>query len=397
MKKSLNVYLFFYFFILLIFSYIFLFTKHEVGNDSTISEWFINYEGGFTKRGIVGQIAIELSRYFQSSLRWTIFVLQILTVTIYFFLLFNFLKKLKFEKVIILSIFTPIFILYPVAEIEVLARKEIIVFSFFLLYLLIPRNSNYKIFSLVLFLTLSMLIWEPVIFFFPLILIFEIIENDIQRFDKNFIKIISSFIPSLIIALIIIFNPLNSEEHEVMASVLKNDFGQDCYMSCERILSVKISDNFQQVTDRYSFEVFLRYSLIIIIGFFPLGVLFKNSYLKNNKLFIFKYFSEPINTFSLSLLPIIVLFAMAFDWGRWVNISYVFLALIYFQLILNNYLILDVKKLRQNFLYKIKGIIFLIFFIIFCFGWNPKTAVSGDVASFPGYRIPYNIFKILSN
>ena len=61
MKKSLDVYLFYYFLILLIFSYIFLFTKHEVGNDSTISEWFINYEGGFTKRGIVGQIAISPS------------------------------------------------------------------------------------------------------------------------------------------------------------------------------------------------------------------------------------------------------------------------------------------------------------------------------------------------
>ncbi len=397
MKKSLDVYLFYYFFILLIFSYIFLFTKHEVGNDSTISEWFINYEGGFTKRGIVGQIAIELSRYFQTSLRWTIFILQTLTVTLYFSLLFNFLKKLKFERIIILSIFTPIFILYPVAEIEVLARKEIIVFSLFLIYLLIPRSSSFKLFSLVFFLTLSMLIWEPVIFFFPLILVFEIIENNIQKFDLNLIKIISSFIPSLIIALIIIFNPLNGREHEVMALVLKNEFSQDCYMSCDRILSVKISDNIQQVTDRYSFEVFLRYSLIIIIGFFPLGVLFKNSYLKNNKLFIFKYFGKPINTFFIALLPITVLFAMAFDWGRWVNISYVFLALIYFQLILNNYLILDIKKLRQNFLYKIKGVTFVTFFIIFCFGWNPKTAVSGDVASFPGYRIPYNIFKILSN
>jgi hypothetical protein len=31
------------------FSVIFLFEKHNVGNDSTISEWIINYQGGFTK------------------------------------------------------------------------------------------------------------------------------------------------------------------------------------------------------------------------------------------------------------------------------------------------------------------------------------------------------------
>ena len=166
--KKLKSYLFFYFLILLSFSYFYLFIKHQVGNDSTISEWLINYEGGFTKRGIVGQLAIELSRFFKTNLRWIIFLLQSFTVTVYFFLLFNLLKKLNYERVIILSIFTPIFILYPVAEIEVLARKEIIVFSLFLIYLLIPRYSNFKIFSLAIFLFLATLIWEPIIFFFLL-------------------------------------------------------------------------------------------------------------------------------------------------------------------------------------------------------------------------------------
>ena len=39
-------------------SFFFLEIKHDVGNDSTISEWLINYSGGFTKRGIIGQISI---------------------------------------------------------------------------------------------------------------------------------------------------------------------------------------------------------------------------------------------------------------------------------------------------------------------------------------------------
>ena len=76
MKKRLEGYLLFYLLILLSFAYFFLFLKHGVGNDSTISEWLINYEGGFTKRGIIGQIAIEISRYFNSELRWVIFILQ---------------------------------------------------------------------------------------------------------------------------------------------------------------------------------------------------------------------------------------------------------------------------------------------------------------------------------
>jgi len=397
MKKRLEGYFFFYLIILLSFAYFFLFLKHGTGNDSTISEWLINYEGGFTKRGIIGQIAIEISRYFMSELRWTIFILQSLTITIYFFLLFKLLKKLEYERVIILSIFTPIFILYPAAEIEVLARKEIIVFCSFLLYFLIPRNSSFKTVCFVNFLIFVTLVWEPIIIFFPLILLFEIIENNIEKFNFNLLKIILCFVPSLIISLIIFFDPLNADEHLIMSNVLKNEFGESCYMSCGRLLTVPIEGNFKEVYDKYSFEVFFRYSLIILIGFYPLLVLINNSSLKNKNLFLFKNFNKLISTFYIALLPIILLFAAGYDWGRWVNISYVMLALIYYKLLLNNHLILNFDQLRQNFIYKIKGKAFVILFIIFCFGWNPKTVITGDVASFPGYRIPYKVFKVLSN
>jgi len=42
--------------------------------------------------------------------------------------------------------------------------------------------------------------------------------------------------------------------------------------------------------------------------------------------------------------------------------------------------------------YKINRKTFIIFFIIFSFGWNPKTTLTEDVASIPGYRIPYKAF-----
>ena len=115
--------------ILLFLSYFFLYFKHQVGNDSTISEWLINYEGGFTRRGFTGQGMVLLSRFFDLELRWTIFLSQSFFCTFYFILLWHLLKNLQTNKILNLSIFTPIFILYPVAEIEVLARKEIIVFT----------------------------------------------------------------------------------------------------------------------------------------------------------------------------------------------------------------------------------------------------------------------------
>ena len=398
MKKKVNNYLFIYLLILLIFSYFFLFTKHNVANDSTISEWLINYEGGFTKRGLIGQFSIELSRIFELNLRWIIFLLQSFTCSVYFFLLFVFLKKLKFERIIILSIFTPIFILYPIAEIEVLARKEVLVFSLYITYLMIPRDSKFKFFSLTIFSFLSILIWEPIIFFFPLIIILEIIENNIEKINFIFLKLILSFIPSLLVVFFIIMFPLSTDEHNSMVFILKQEFGEDCYMSCYLLISKSsLLQQFQGNFGKYSLEVFIRYSLIFLIGFFPLISLLNNSSLKNKNLVLFKFFEKPIILILISLLPIIILFAMGYDWGRWVNVTYVMLALTYFHLLKRGDFILNYKKLENNLLYRIKGKIFTIFFIIFCFGWNPKTVITGDVASFPGYRIPYKVFKILSN
>ena len=398
MKKKIDNYLFTYLLILLIFSYFFLFIKHNVANDSTISEWLINYEGGFTKRGLIGQFAIELSRIFESNLRWIIFLLQSFACTVYFFLLFVFLKKLKFERIIILSIFTPIFILYPIAEIEVLARKEVLVFSLYLTYLMIPRDSKFKLFSLSIFSLLSILIWEPIIFFFPLIIILEIIENNIEKINFIFLKLILSFIPSLLVVFFIIMFPLSIDEHNSMVFILKQEFGEDCYMACNLLKSKSsILQQFQGNFGKYSLEVFIRYSLIFLIGFFPLISLLNNSSLKNKNLVLFKFFEKPIILILISLLPIIILFAMGYDWGRWVNVTYVMLALTYFHLLKRGDFILNYKKLENNLIYKIKGKIFIIFFIFFCFGWNPKTVITGDVASFPGYRIPYKVFKILSN
>ena len=59
-KKYFSIYII----SLISFAIFYLSQKYNVGNDSTISEWLINYEGGFTKRGIIGQICIYISSFF---------------------------------------------------------------------------------------------------------------------------------------------------------------------------------------------------------------------------------------------------------------------------------------------------------------------------------------------
>ncbi len=382
-KKQFSIYLI----ILFIFSVFYLYQKHLVGNDSTISEWLINYEGGFTKRGLIGQIAIYLSYLIDIKLRLSIFIFQITVIAVYYIFLNNFISNLKFNNLIIFSLFTPIFVLYPVAEIEVLARKETFLYCFFLLYFLLDNKTHKNIYKLTI-LPVAILVWEPVIFFFPFWIIIDFFEQDERNIIKSFFNIIIFYLPAIFLAFFIAFNPISSEGHKEMANFLKNEFNEACYMSCELLLSKsKITQQFTAVIDLFTFERIIRYFLVLIIGFGPLIILIQYSK--------FKKLNAKIISLFISL-PIIVLFLMMTDWGRVVNMYYTFSILTFLYLFKKNYLQLN-QLYKQNFfvkLFKTKKLL-IFFFIIFCFGWNPKTSIVGDVGSKPGYQIPRKALKII--
>ena len=371
--------------ILFIFSIFYLYGKYNVGNDSTVSEWLINYEGGFTKRGLIGQIAIHISEFFNYSLRQSILFFQIFSIGIYYLLLINFFKSVKFNKIILLSIFTPIFLLYPVAEIEVLGRKEIIIFSFYLVYLTL-QNFKQKNFFRIFFLPLLMLIWEPVIFFFIFWLIVDYIEGVFEKDFKSIIKYLFTFVPAILIGFYIALNPISEADHKNMAIFLKENFNENCYMSCALLLSKSsIYDQFQANFNLFSFEIFFRYFLIILIGFGPLFIMIKFSQFRklNNKMLLF-----------LIVPPILILFMMMSDWGRIVNIFYTFSIISFLSLYKKKFVLINNEILR-NFFVKVlnRKYIYTFFFIIFCFGWNPKTSLTGDIGTNPLWKIPYNASK----
>jgi hypothetical protein len=397
--KKFNNYFFIYLFLLFLFGIFWLYIKHSVGNDSTISEWFINYQGGFIKRGLIGEICFQIAKYFGLSLRFVIFLFQSLIYPIFLILIYRFFRNIPTNLIIILSIFTPIFLLYPVAEIEVLARKETFVFIGLILFLNISNfnySSNLPLYYVFFVLPIICLIWEPVVFFFPFIASVLVIRLRHNQITALLSKIIVCFIPALVLSVIIVTNPITPENHSILANSLKENFGEDCYMSCAMLLSrSSIISQFVQNFESVTFDGLIRYPLIILIGFGPIFLLSLNSKLKTKILF-FEYFNNLFYPILLLLTPVLFLFAMGGDWGRWVNISYTFTVLFYFYLLQNNLLEINLKKITKKipFIQNTKSLL-VVCFVLYAFGWTPQTSLRGDVSSFPGYRIPYKTVKIL--
>jgi hypothetical protein len=397
--KKFDNYFFLYLSLLFLFGIFWLYIKHSVGNDSTISEWIINYQGGFIKRGLIGEICFQIAIHFDLSLRFVIFLFQSLIYTIFLILIYRFFRNIPTNLIIILSIFTPIFLLYPVAEIEVLARKETFIFIGFLLFLNISNfnySSNLPLFYVFFVLPIICLIWEPVVFFFPFIASVLIIRLRHNQITALLSKITISFIPALIVAMIIATNPITPENHLIMESSLKENFGEDCYMACGMLLSrSSIISQFVQNFESVTFDGLIRYPLIILIGFAPIFLLSFNSKLKKEILF-FKHFKNLLHPILLLLTPAFFLFTMMGDWGRIVNISYTFTALFYFYLLQNNLIKINLGKITKKISFiQNKKPLLVICFVLYAFGWTPQTSLRGDVSSFPGYRVPYKTVKIL--
>jgi len=363
---------------LFLFAVFFLFQKYNNSVEWTISEWLINYQGGFTRRGLIGEIVFQFSKIFSITLREIIFTFQVVTYIIFYSLLYKFIRDINKSLLLIFAIFSPLFVIYPIAEVEVLARKEVFVFISFLTVANIfaqktIKNKHFLYFSLILVTTI--LIWEGVIFYLPFFIIIPIIKNNFIL-DKIFlIRIILSLLPTLIVFNFFVFFKLSANEIKIMCDSVNECYGAMSYMNNS------LDSNIAEVTSKFKLIYLIRYILIFLIGFFPFLLIINYSIFKVN-LFIFGKNCLPI--FFILFLPNILFFYVAQDWGRWINISYTLSLLTYIYSFKNNFITTNYKSINFSFL-KNKFILILSF-IIFSFGWSPKTLMNEDVGSIPIYR-----------
>ena len=399
LKKNWSNYFQIYVFALIFFGIFFLYSKHDVGNDSSLSDWLINYEGGFVRRGLIGELITNFSSILSLKLRDSILIFQLVFFLSYYFLIILFCKNLVQNRLVILAIFSPIFILYPVAEIEALGRKELVIFTIFLSYLFFDiKNFQVQLTYKLLLFPISILTWEPIIFFFSFIFLIDLFVFQIKSFDKKFFCILFSYFASIFFVMLIYFNPFPVENYNAMKNFLKIEFGEACYMSCGFVgqqSANSFSELYKMFYEKFKFSYALRYLLIIIVGFFPLCFLYTYSKAKSKKeLFIVSKFKNLFFPFLLAFLPSTVLYLMMYDWARVVHISYTFSILTFLYLIKKNFIELSSQKIRINFISKLSKKFFILVFLVFSFSWNPKVVMPDDVASKPVYAIPYKFYKL---
>ena len=383
---TLNFYLKIYLIILYLFAVFFFFQKYNNYVEWTISEWLINYQGGFTRRGLIGEIVFQISKLSSLTIRETILTFQITIYLLYFYLLYKFLKDTNNNILFIFAIFSPLFVIYPIAEVEVLGRKEIFIYVSFLLVVNIfsiknIQNRHYFYFSIILM--ISCLIWEGFVIYISYFIFILILKNNLVL-NKSFLtKLTISLIPLSISFYFVFFHRLDENGLKMMCQSINECYGAISY------LNRSLSSNINEVTSKFQISFLIRYILVLIIGFFPLFLLIKNSKLNYKQKFKNDYFY--LIFFIIIFTPSLIFYYIAQDWGRWVSISYTLSLLTYVYSLKNNFIVINFDRINYSIFRKKFVVIFL--FIIFAFGWAPKTLINEDVGSIPIYRKSVEIIK----
>ena len=139
---------------ILISSFIYILWSVKLLNDFpwryVFTDWIINYEGGYIRRGLLGEISINLSNFLNLNIKYIFLLIHSSIYLIFHLLFYKFFHQFIKNYVFYIFCFSPLVFLYPIATFEAFARKEIFYITFFLLncFLLIKiKNRNIIFFS----------------------------------------------------------------------------------------------------------------------------------------------------------------------------------------------------------------------------------------------------------
>ena len=395
--NNFSNYFLIYLLFIIISSIIILGNTFHLDTNNSMAEWVINYKGGFGRRGLAGEFMLSLSLFTGIHLKKIILYFIYFIISIYHIFLFSFFKKIKFNIYLILVVLSPLFVIFPISELEALGRKDILIPLFFLIFFIIYKKFKPELLIVFLLPFFSLLLFthEVSIFYLPffyLLIIFKITKFNIF----NLLLLLVSLIYFLLI--IFLFIKFNHSEFSIikMCEILNNKFDTKCGLGAY-VLNRSIIDNIKELGGINYIHI-IRAILIFLIGSIGLIILIfnVNNNINSNNIFLndksFKYILCFV--FLFTLIP----FFIAVDWGRWFNLSYTMTTL-FFIFCLKNKIITIKNKINfisLKFFEKKKFYIGIILFTL-CFSWNPKAIYSDDIGSIPIYRASSKIFKILNN
>ena len=372
-KKNLTVSLIIFLSLLAIILNFFRFFKNNAVYQ--FDPWLSNYQGGFVRRGLPGEIFFQLNEILNLHPGWFAFIFVCFLYIFFYFIFFNLIKEIKLNKTFIFCFFSPLAFYFPVLNSKASGHKEILFLFFLALFcFLLPKlksqHANYLMLIVSIFVTLS---YEVLVFYLPYLVIAFILFSNFNDMKKLFLNLVPIIIVFFFLVFInYIFKGTESHVHEICNSIklyvnpLCNEVGKiaDLKLSLSDHTSQKGQWNYGQAS---LYSSYLKIYLTgFVIGFLPLAILSWKSKI-SQKINIFKY--NPIFFLIIPFSSTLPVYYFGADWGRYLYISYMS-SLILFIFCFKNEIFINYDSIKIFKINKISKFIFILCVTIYGFAWT---------------------------
>jgi hypothetical protein len=295
-----------------------------------VGDWIINYEdGGFKRRGLSGTFFMWLSRTSHIDVKLIIFSFVTSIYVLFFLILIYYLKRIRLSKAYWLLLLCPTIIFFSVNDPYAFGRKEILFFLIGSVFLVGTLKNWIKswwfIISTSFFIFIFTFFHEIFIFYLPYLYIILFIDSLQKKYKIEYKKVIVLLLSSLIPTICIFFYGGDINQGKTWTIIQKyglNENVMNGIMSWPKEGFGPGKQNALKFAYEHNYATYLFPLLVTYMMFAYFIIKLKNPLINIKK---FTLFFVGMLVFSLPL------FFLSIDWGRWLNIHFVFTFLIFSQ------------------------------------------------------------------
>ena len=335
------------------------------------ADWLINYQGGFVRRGLFGEIFFNIHKFFSLRLDLIVFVFVILLYLIFSYYLIKSLKYLEVSKLNILIFLSPGFFIYPMMNSEVIGRKDILLITTisWLIFLFDKIKINYQLPVIIISIIVLSLTHTGFLFYSPYLICLYFLSKVSKNLEiKN-----SDLIPILltIIFLFFLIYNFNGSEAQILeiCKSIKNFISDECGKADMIAWLAKDTSEYIGTKTISGISFFLKNLFIYLISFllvymFIFTKLFYSTFKISNNL-IDKF--SPFFLFLFLFGFTFPMYLIGIDWGRYIYLSYTCTYFLLIFCIKNN--LIQFKKINLP-LIDLNKITFVLIIIFYSFFWT---------------------------
>lgn len=297
---------------------------NESANPFSVGDWLINYDQGFIRRGLGGTVLLYLQDAFHWPILRTLFVFKFLLYTLIFVAALKLTWRVReYSELILLG--SPAAFLFPLFSWTAAGRKEILLFAVPAFFTLLPfrqRTERWYWTSgvvLITYLTFVLLVHEGLYFFFPLLGLY-LYEWGKDSISWRRLLLVGAIWLSGVMAVVDLVSAAHTADISGMCQSLVER--GVVIPNCDRPTLSSLSWLNTRLPEAWAF-MRTRINVQQMTDFFASAMLVAVPFVLLRKEFNWKILT-------LVTAPLAVLFVIAIDWGRWVHMTTMFWAFIYF-------------------------------------------------------------------